>query len=54
MEWQWYHYVACIAFGVLMKMVRSALGLTPRRASVYTRAPHGSTVVHSVTEVKQD
>eukprot|EP01043_Picozoa_sp_COSAG02_P013887 COSAG02_NODE_562_length_20293_cov_37.104288_10_plen_93_part_00 len=41
MEWQWYHYVACIAFGVIMKILRNALGLNPRRAtSVYLLRPN--------------
>jgi hypothetical protein len=54
MEWQWYHYVACIAFGVIMKMVRNALGLTPRRAtsvyllrSIIARALHAAAVVEN-------
>ena len=52
MEWHWYHYLACIAFGVLMKIVRTKLGLNPR-GSLYARAARGSTI-HSATEVKQD
>lgn len=51
MEWQWYHYLACIALGVLLKMVRNALGLGPTRGARYTQAAQGSSVT---TEIKKD
>jgi hypothetical protein len=45
MDWYWYHYAACIAFGMAFKMFRNWLGIGTRRGGMYARAQQGERIV---------